>query len=127
MEALSHGQEDAVKLLLQFGAKWKDNPVPGSPTLLMCAAQGGSESYVSKLLGTGSDPNRVIFPASDADTPAGTTALMIAAQHGHEKIVRLLINAGAFPHLCNEDGRAAADLARENGHTALADYLQSLP
>lgn len=127
MEALSHGQEDAVKLLLQFGAKWKDNPTPGSPTLLMCAAQGGSESYVSKLLGTGSDPNRVIFPASDADTPAGTTALMIAAQHGHEKIVRLLINAGAFPHLCNEDGQTAADLARENGHTTLADYLQSLP
>ncbi len=127
MEALSHGQEDAVKLLLQSGAKWKDNPAPGSPTLLMCAAQGGSEGYVRKLLGTGCDPNAVIFPASDADTPAGTTALMLAAQHGHEKIVRLLLSAGAFPHLRDENGQTASDLAREQGHTQLADYLQTLP
>lgn len=127
MEALSHGQEDAVQLLLQSGAKWKDNSTPGTPTLLMCAAQGGSEGYVRKLLGTGSDPNAVIFPASDADTPAGTTALMLAAQHGHEKVVRLLLNAGAFPQLRNENGQTAAELAREHGHPKLADFLQTLP
>ena len=127
MEALENGHVRIVKLLVQNGARLTPQHKTGQHTLLMSAAQGGLTNYIQALLLTGHRPNDVLFPASDADTPAGTTALMIAAQHGHEKIVRLLINAGAFPHLCNEDGQTAADLARENGHTALADYLQSLP
>lgn len=127
MEALEQGHDSIVKELIKAGADLSPNHAPGRQTLLMSAAQGGLFPYVRELLQNGHQPNDVLFPTEGDLPPDGTTALMLAAQNGYDDVVRLLLTAGALPHLRNEDGQTAADLARENGHTALADFLESLP
>lgn len=127
MEALEQGHEPVIRLLLKSGEKLSAPTAPGKWTQLMSAALGGQEAYVRKLLQMGSDPNAVLYPDDSPDTPCGTTALMLAAQQGHKNIVHLLIQAGAFPQLRNSEGNTAADLARENGHANIADYLNALP
>ena len=59
----------------------------------------------------------------NAANAAGQTALMLAARRGDEALVRLLLAAGADRARTDPGGRTAADLARQQGHAALAPLL----
>jgi ankyrin repeat protein len=50
---------------------------------------------------------------------------MGAAAAGRDDIVQLLLDHGADPSLMSEDGKTAADVAREHRHSALAERLRS--
>jgi ankyrin repeat protein len=50
----------------------------------------------------------------------------MAAQKGAEDIIAVLLAAGADRRLRADDGRTAADVAREAGHAELADRLTVL-
>ena len=52
--------------------------------------------------------------------------LQIACQDGHERIADLLMKYGADPNYRNSKGYTAEDLALENGHVRIAQYLKEL-
>jgi ankyrin repeat protein len=51
---------------------------------------------------------------------------MGAAAGGQDELVDLLLRHGADPLLVSEDGKTAADVAREHGHARLAERLASV-
>lgn len=54
----------------------------------------------------------------------GQTALHRAAMSGNQKIAQMLVNANQnLLHIRRDDGKAAADIAREKGHEELAQIL----
>ena len=65
-------------------------------------------------------------PDVNARQQVGYTPLMGAAAAGNREMVDLLLEAGANPVLVSEDGKTAADVAREHGHDTLAVHLQHL-
>ena len=56
----------------------------------------------------------------------GWTPLHTAAHNGSEELVDALLAAGADPAATNDDGVTAADLARKDGHAAIAERLEAL-
>jgi ankyrin repeat protein len=70
---------------------------------------------VRSLLDGGADP--------DAKQGGGYTALHEAAMNGRAQMAQVLLGAGADPTIRADDGRDASDLARDAGHTALAERL----
>lgn len=59
----------------------------------------------------------------DAVGPDGRTPLMLAAATGADEMVALLLELGADAARRDGEGRTAADLAFENGHTDLGQRL----
>ncbi len=86
-------------------------------TPLQSAAAAREEETAALLLERGADPN--------TQQRGGFTALHAAAQHGDEPLVELLLAHGANPALAADDGRAAAEFARDGGHGDLAARLSS--
>jgi len=56
----------------------------------------------------------------------GVTALLLAAAHNNAPIVGLLVEAGADPAFKSPKGENAADIARQNGNTAVVSLLHLL-
>ncbi|KAF4650524.1 hypothetical protein FOL47_001079, partial [Perkinsus chesapeaki] len=85
---------------------------------LHIACRGNLRMMVSMLLWAGCDRN--------ITNKAGDTALHVAAKGGYEDIVWLLCENGAEDSytIKNNDGKLAIDLAREAGHTDVADLLE---
>lgn len=54
----------------------------------------------------------------------GWTPLHQAAAHGDEQMVRFLLESGADPAIESEDGRTAADMARENNYVQAVELLE---
>ena len=82
------------------------------------AVAHGSDRMVETLLRAGGDAN-----LKQAD---GFRPLHGAAQNGNAVQVGLLLLAGAQPRSATDDGKTAADYAREAGHDWLAGRLQRL-
>lgn len=61
----------------------------------------------------------------DAESPDGTTPLMMAARGGYIRVVKLLLDEGAVLTLKNQRNMTAIDIARQFGHTEIADGLAS--
>ncbi len=105
-----------VRLLLDRGADMAAaarNPMKVQP--LHAAVAARNAETVALLLERGADVN--------ARQQAGYTPLMGAAAGGREDLVELLLSHGADPSLRGDDGKSAADIAREHGHEALARRL----
>ena len=123
--ACVYGDELSVEMLLSAGADpsgprdyeaflGKYNK-PWEPSWhLSQAAHGGHTGVVRLLLRAGADPNLA--------EGEGVTALTISAENGHLEIVQLLLAAGADKNFKTPRG-TAAELARSNGYTEVADQI----
>ena len=60
------------------------------------------------------------------NTDQSNSMLQIACQDGHERIADLLIKYGADHSYRNNKGYTAEDLALENGHVRIAQYLKEI-
>jgi ankyrin repeat protein len=110
-------QPEAARLLVEHGALVdvvaRNDELRVTP--LQSAVAARQEETAALLLERGADPN--------AQQRGGFTALHAAAQHGDEPIVRMLLSHGANRSLAADDGRTAAEFAREGGHADLAALL----
>lgn len=105
-----------VRLLLERGA---DPAVAARNDMkvrpLHAAVASRNAGAVALLLERGADPN--------VRQQIGYTPLMGAASAGRDDMVDLLLERGADPALVSDEGKTAADIARDHGHTALAERL----
>ena len=112
------GARDTTLLLVALGASQtalSNNPMRNTPLHAAIAGAGG-ESLAPLLLGLGSDPLTV--------GGSGVSALHLAASRGFEPLCRLLIARGADRAAQTEDGKTAAEIARERGHLATAAAIE---
>jgi ankyrin repeat protein len=110
------GHPSTARLLVDAGADVgavARNEMKVQP--LHAAAAAKEIDIVRMLLERGADAN--------ARQQAGYTALMECARGGREDMVSLLLAHGADPALKSDDGKSASDLAREQGHAAIAERL----
>lgn len=110
------GHPKAITLLVATGAD--PDAVAGNPTRvrpLHSAVASRNAAAVHAVLEGQPDVN--------AQQAGGFTALHAAALHGDEAMVDMLLKAHADDSLPAEDGRIAADFAREGGFEALAERL----
>jgi ankyrin repeat protein len=115
--AFFSGDEAAARALLDAGAD--PNAVARNRqrvTPLHSAMPARHDTVARLLIERGADVN--------ARQQRGATALMEAALTGNAAMVDGLLAHDAQPDLALEDGRTAADLARENGHTEIAARIE---
>lgn len=111
---------DALRHLLAAGADVNARARhPAGMRPLHSAAASRDAVIVAQLLAAGADP--------DPQQAGGYTTLMAAAMHDLGAMVDALLAAGANPALRADDGRRAADMARDAGHLALASRLEGNP
>ena len=107
---------DALRRLVAAGADANAKARhPAGMRPLHSAAASRDPGIVALLLAAGADP--------DPQQAGGYTALMAAAMHDLGAMVDALLAAGADNALRADDGRRAADMARDAGHLALAERL----
>jgi uncharacterized protein len=112
------GQERAVALLLDRGAPvaaWSKNALANQP--LHAAVAGNDTDTCRWLLDHGAPV--------DEKQHGGFTPLHGAAQNGNAEVASMLLERGADQRALNDEGKSAATLAREAGHTELAKRLES--
>lgn len=114
MIACYNGNEKAVKILLDKGARVNKN----GWTPLHYAAASGNDPIVKRLL----DKDAFVNAAS----PNATTPVMMAARGGHIYTVKLLYDHGADITMKNQRGYSAIDFALENKNTDIAQGLNYL-
>lgn len=115
--AAARGQTAGVEALLLRGA-----PVNGENSFGRTALQVmmmGSSSVARLLLTHGADPNV-------ADKSTRATPLHDAARTGFLDTVRLLVEAGADPQARDKANCLPVDLARQNSHTDVVAFLETL-
>jgi ankyrin repeat protein len=108
---------EAITLLLEHGAhvhQPSHNPQRNQP-LHACIALNHTVEAVRALLVAGADVN--------ATQHGGYTPLLQAAAAGKKDLVTLLLENGARVDCRCDQGKSAADYARERGHTELAELL----
>jgi ankyrin repeat protein len=112
------GAESAADLLLVAGADPEAVSRNGGHVHPLHSAVAGRSFAIARLLvEAGVDV--------DATQDGGYRPLHAAAQNGDDLTVDLLLVAGADPLAVTGDGRTAADLARAEGHDALAGRLEA--
>jgi len=107
---------DAARALLEAGADVSARSHNDFWVLpLHSAASGAHAEIVELLLAAGAKP--------DPRQRHGWTPLHAAAQNNDARSLEALLAAGADPALRNDDGKSAADVARDAGHLELAASL----
>lgn len=111
--AVTRGQRGMVAELAPYDRENLD------AALLMAALEGRAFA-IDELTQYGAS----VYARMDDD---GRTALMVAAQNGNLEAVEMLLNLGANRFAMDEQGRIAADYAREAQHDELANLLTQQP
>jgi ankyrin repeat protein len=112
------GAREAAFVLIGLGAPLEaisQNPMSNTPLHASIAGAGG-ELLAPLLLAFGADPVHV--------GGSGVGALHLAASRGFDGLCGLLIKRGADRDAQTEDGKTAAQLARERGHMTTAALLE---
>ena len=119
MWAAFNGHTAVVAYLVEQGATvdMKDN---NGRTALLYASSGPYAETVGLLLRSGANVNI-------QGTTEGFTALMMAASEGYVDVARVLLVNGAAVDTIDRDGDTAKKFAKEKGHTAVLDLLESQP
>jgi ankyrin repeat protein len=123
--ASKSGRTNVLDRLVRAGARLDADPYRGTP--LIWAAVGNRLETAGWLIDHGAPVNqKATF--GGLSHGQGVTALHMASQSGHLAMVQLLVSRGADPNLTDDLYRAnAAGAANYFGHTAVRDYLRSLP
>ena len=80
----------------------------------------GNEAGFESLFNEGTDPNLLI------DGTSGSNSLIhLSAKYGRLSILKFLLSKGADPSIKNEEGKTAFDLAKENNHIDIINYLNN--
>ena len=107
---------EVVDVVLENGAEVdvpSKNPMRVTP--LHSAAASRATAIAAKLVERGAEVN--------ARQEGGFVPLHAAAQNGDVELARLLLSQGADPALATDDGRTAADFAREARHEEILRLL----
>ncbi|MCX8108696.1 MAG: ankyrin repeat domain-containing protein, partial [Verrucomicrobiae bacterium] len=103
----------AVILAIASAGCWSKRP----SVSLHAAVNEGNYGAVRQQIARRSDLN--------AKDGSGYTALHIAARKGDLPMVRLLVEAGADPAIMGPNDETPLDVARQNGHDTIVQYLQT--
>lgn len=118
LHAAAH--EAVIALLLQAGASPERAAHDGSTPLLLAAQTGCVEACEALLAAHAA----VDLP----NARSGGTALFYACAHGHLDVVRLLAARGAARSIAFDGVRcSAAQVARDEGHVRVAEWLEATP
>ena len=112
------GARDAALVLIGLGAPLdavSQNPMANTPLHAGIAGAAG-ESLAPLLIALGADVHHV--------GGSGVNALHLAASRGFEPLSRLLLARGVDRLARTEDGKTAAEIARERGHLGVAAMLE---
>ncbi|MEQ1438719.1 ankyrin repeat domain-containing protein [Fontimonas sp. SYSU GA230001] len=112
------GARDALLVLIGLGAPIdavSQNPMANTPLHAGIAGAAG-ETLAPLLIALGADTAYV--------GGSGVNALHLAASRGFENLCRLLLARGIDRSLRTEDGKTAAEIARERGHLGTAALLE---
>jgi ankyrin repeat protein len=112
------GSRDAMLVLIGLGAALDaESANPMRNTAMQAAIAGAAgESLAPLLIGLGADVQHV--------GGSGVTPLHLAATRGFEGLCKLLLNRGVDRDARTEDGKTAAELARDRGHLGTAALLE---
>jgi ankyrin repeat protein len=114
----------AFDALVVAGADRRARDATGHTTLEM-AARAGSSKMVIALLDNGI--NDASADVNDGVFYNTSTPLQAAAEEGHGEVVDILLSHGAkVSQVRQYDGKTAAQLALERGHTDIADRIDRL-
>jgi ankyrin repeat protein len=119
--AAAFGTPAAVSVLLDAGAPVEAvsrNPQQNQP-LHAARALGKNPDVVELLLGHGAPVNAI--------QAGGFTPLFSAAIANRRDLAELLLDHGADSSHKSDQGKTAADFARERGHAELAAWLDAQP
>ncbi|MGA2537174.1 MAG: ankyrin repeat domain-containing protein [Terracidiphilus sp.] len=119
--AAAFGTPETVSALLAAGASvdaFSRNPQQNQP-LHAALALGKNTQTIRLLLDAGASVN--------STQAGGFTPLFSAAIANRKDLVKMLLAEGADPHHKADQGKTAADFARERGHGDLAAWLESQP
>ena len=119
MWAAFNGHTEVAAYLLEQGAKVDLKDVNGR-TALLYASSGPFPDTVGLLLRNGAEVN--VQGKSE-----GFTALMMAASEGQLEVASVLLLNGALIDTIDKDGDTAKKFAREKGHPAMVELLESQP
>jgi len=114
-----NGHTAVAAYLLEQGAT-VDLKDSNGRTALLYASSGPYPDTVGLLLRNGADANT-------QGKTEGFTALMMAASEGQLEVARVLLLNGADIDIIDRDGDTAKTFAREKGHTAMLELLESRP
>jgi hypothetical protein len=150
MQAAAQGFAEGIDhVLVKASVEAVNSATDDGTTALHCAIAPGNPAIVSRLLDFGAQPN---VADHDGRTPLWLavhkedariaallldykanpncrvgknrlTPLMAAAKNGRIEVVNLLLDRGADPRLVAEDGRTAAQFARENFKANMVDQV----
>jgi ankyrin repeat protein len=148
--AADHGHTSIAEMLIEAGAEIEARTNGGWTPLHTAVAQNASE-VVGLLLEKGADidaqndsdetvlhfvqntdPQLYTFlleNTEDADPrdEHGATPMTYAAAHGRIDLVELLMDHGASTQSVDRYGNSPADMARQEGHRSLADFIEHPP
>jgi ankyrin repeat protein len=115
------GARESSFVLVGLGAQIdavSKNPMTNTPVHAAISGAAG-ESLAPLFLAFGADPSII--------GGSGVGPLHLAAARGYEGLCQLLLRRGVDRTLKTEDGKTAADLARERGHMTTAALLSAAP